>query len=118
MPVAKEDKIRNLLVPEYASSKWFWAAKGKIVKYSQFHGRSYDVTESLEKEFTDFPLAEHDDLLDCQTFLSQMTLVKPHKIVQNMNKGLTLKEYIEGGEERNQWAKDNPWENCKALQRV
>jgi len=36
------------------------------------HGLSIDLTEKLEYEFLQFPLAEHDDLMDAQTFFSRL----------------------------------------------
>ena len=118
MQVAKEDRIRNILVPEYASHKWFWPARGKLVKYSLFHGRNFDLMELLEEEFMQFPLAQHDDLMDCQTFLNQLSIVKPVRNEKVIKSGLTLGEYVRIREEKNQYQKDHPWERFKVLSRV
>lgn len=74
--VSKEDRIRGL-VPEYANGEWYWPQKGKVVKNSVFDGRNYDLTDAMEYELLNFPLAEHDDLLDAMTFLNRMEVSRP-----------------------------------------
>ena len=117
--IAKEDRIRNILMPEYAKRMWFWPAKGKMVKYSTFHGRNFDLTEILEEEFTHFPLGAHDDLLDCETFLSQLVVIKPLGVDENKEfQGLTFGEYVKNGEDRIAETRKNPWRGFKVLERV
>ena len=89
--IAKEDRIRNILMPQYAELLWYWPAKGRMVRYEMFDGKNVDLTDILEKEFLEFPSSEHDDLLDTQTFLSQMTIIKPENVSDiNGFKGLTF----------------------------
>jgi hypothetical protein len=110
--VAKEDRIRNLLLPEYAQHKWFWAKKGSLTKMSQFDGRSYDLTEDLEDEFLHFPLAQHDDLLDAMTFMSKMNLISPEKVEIKEKRNSpypSYGEYIKMKEDRIKFERSDPW---------
>lgn len=117
--IAKEDRIRNILMPEYAKLMWFWPKKGTMVKYSTFHGRNFDLTEVLEKEFIQFPLSEHDDLLDSETFLSQLVVIKPSGTDENKEfQGLTFGEYIKNNDNRLAETRKNPWGQFKVLERV
>jgi len=97
--IAKEDRIRGL-VPEYAQNQWFWPEKGKAVKQSFFDGKNYDLTEEIEREFLDFPLGEHDDLLDAMTFINRITTIKPIKDTQKDYQGMTFGEYAKLKEDR------------------
>lgn len=116
--IAKEDRIRNILMPEYAKHQWFWPAKGKMVKYSTFHGCNFDLTEVLEEEFNHFPLGAHDDLLDCGTFLSQLTIIAPEVYEKKEYRGLTMGEYIRGREDRIAETRRNPWRQFQLMERV
>lgn len=117
--IAKEDRIRNILMPEYAKLMWLWPKKGTMVKYSTFHGRNFDLTEVLEKEFLQFPLSEHDDLLDSETFLSQLVVIKPFGPTEETEfKGLTFGEYIKNHDNRLAETRRNPWGQFKVLERV
>lgn len=114
MQVAKEDRIRNILLPEFADHKWLWPEKGKIVNQSQFDGKSYDLTEEMEYELLQFPLAGHDDCLDAMTFMSKMSLIEPTKVKEtkvNDSPYPTYGEYIKIKEDRQAvFAKQDPWE--------
>lgn len=79
---AKEDRIKAL-IPDYAQHLWVWPAKGKMIRRRQFDSKNYDMTEELEKELREFPLCEHDDLFDAQTFLNRMKFATPEKHEDN-----------------------------------
>ena len=111
--VAKEDRIRSL-VPEYASHKWHWPAKGKVVNLSLFDGKSYDLTENMEYELTQFPLCEHDDILDVQTFLNRISIIKPQRTVTAESGGMTFGEYAKQKEERLARLNADPWARAYA----
>ncbi|KKM84872.1 hypothetical protein LCGC14_1294870, partial [marine sediment metagenome] len=97
---AKEDRIRGL-VPEYVQNEWLWPEKGKLVKHSHYDGRNYDMTEAMEKELEDFPMAEHDDLLDTMTFINRIFVIKPEKVKQpDEEQGMTFGEYAKLKEDR------------------
>ncbi len=97
---SKEDRIRGL-VPEYSNHEWLWPEKGKIVKTSIFDGKSYDLTEELEYELLQFPLAEHDDLMDTQTFFNRISTIKPEQVKQdNESQGMTFGDYAKLKEDR------------------
>ncbi len=108
MAVAKEDRIRNILVPDYSQHKWLWPPKGSVVK-NRFDGRSYDLTEDMEREFLHFPLSEHDDLLDAMTFLSRLNVVKPQETKEDENKEMTFGEYGKIRDDRLALNRSNPW---------
>jgi len=91
--MSKEDRIRGL-VPEYTKGEWYWPAKGVIVRQSRFSGKNYDLTEDMELEMSNFPLAQHDDLLDTMTFLNRLNIQKPvqHDVVED-SKDMTFADY-------------------------
>jgi len=108
--VAKEDRIRNILVPEYSQHKWLWAKKGKLVKSSLFTGRNYDLTEDMEFEMTQFPICEHDDLLDAMTFLSKLSVTRPEKMkTVEDSKDMTFGEYAKIRDDRLTQLRNNRW---------
>ena len=112
--VSKEDRIRGL-VPEYSNKEWFWPAKGGVVKNTRFDGSKYDLTEKMEYEFLQFPLAEHDDLMDAMSFLNRISAQKPEdKAIVAAVDGLTFGEYAK--------LKDNKakprWANVERTSRV
>lgn len=106
---AKEDRIRSL-VPQYANHEWFWPAKGKVIKHSSFEGKNYDLTDKMEYEILKFPLGEHDDLIDSQTFIDRIdTIEKKLRSTEPVEvKGLTFGDVIGDMDSRNKWR--NPWE--------
>lgn len=108
--VAKEDNIRNILVPQYAQHKWLWPKKDGVVKHSSFNGRNYDLTEEMEGEFLHFPMWEHDDLLDTMTFLSRLSLVIPEKPkILPDSQEMTFGEYTAIKDNRLKEFNRNPW---------
>lgn len=113
--IKKEDKIRNILVPQYAKGEWLWPKKGVVVKHSSFDGKNYDLTEELEYEFIQFPLSKHDDLMDVQTFLQQLVLIQPAKIkTVPESKGMTFGEYKDLRTERMEEIMEDPWRKLRA----
>jgi hypothetical protein len=115
--VAKEDRIRGL-VPEYAQSQWKWPEKGKLVKKSLFDGHNYDLTEEMEHELLQFPLAEHDDLLDAMTFINRISVIKPEKIKKSDDVGMTMGEYASLKEDRLAREVLDPYSKFKTVARV
>ena len=107
--MSKEDRIRGL-IPEYSNEEWFWPEKGKIVKHSSFSGKSYDLTEEMEYELMQFPLSQHDDLLDSMTFLNRLNISKPiqRKMIEEY-RGLTFADYHKMNDERRR--KKDIWDN-------
>lgn len=107
--VSKEDRIRGLL-PEYAQHQWLWPEKGACVKNSLFDGKVYDLTEDMEYEFMQFPLAEHDDLLDTMTFLNRINTVNPEEIKSIPDSAeMTFGEYCKIKDDRLANLNRNPW---------
>jgi len=99
--VSKEDRIRAL-VPEYASQEWFWPEKGKLVKNSVFDGKSYDITEELEHELVNFPMSQHDDLMDAMSFLNRINFNAPESKEKPQDRNYTtFGDYTKSIDEKN-----------------
>ena len=107
--VAKEDRIRGL-IPDYANLNWFWPQKGVIERMSFLDGRKFDLTTEMEFEMLQFPLCEHDDLLDAMTFVSRINTVVPEetKIIEGVE-GMTFGEYTSIRDDRLAASRRNPW---------
>lgn len=105
--VSKEDRVKGL-IPEYAKGEWFWPEKGKCERMSKFNGRNYDLTVDMEYEMLHFPLAEHDDLMDAQTFLNRLEIVAPDLVEEdNEPQPMTFGDYHKMmGNKENQ----DPWD--------
>ena len=106
---AKEDRIRSLM-PDYANHSWFWPQKGVIERMSFMDGRKFDLTTEMEFEMLQFPLCEHDDLLDAMTFINKINTVVPEelKIVQDSQE-MTFGEYTIIRENRLAARRADPW---------
>ena len=111
--VAKEDRIRSL-IPEYSNHIWLWPQKGQVVERSSFNNKMYDLTENMEHEFIQFPIGEHDDLLDVMTFLNKISIIKPPRNVVQESGGMTFGEYAKQKEERVAKLNADPWAKAYA----
>ena len=107
--VSKEDRIRGLL-PDYANHNWLWPQKGVIERMSFLDGRKFDLTTEMEFEMMQFPLCEHDDLLDTMTFLNRIVTVSPPelKTIPDSTE-MTFGEYTKIRDERLAQSRRNPW---------
>lgn len=107
--VAKEDRIRGLM-PDYANHNWLWPQKGVIERMSFIDGRKFDLTTEMEYEFLQFPLCEHDDLLDAMTFINKIITVAPEeiKIIPDSTE-MTFGEYSKIRDERLAQMRRDPW---------
>jgi hypothetical protein len=74
--VSKDDRILGLN-DRYSRHKIFWAPK--LMYYSKFEGKTIDLVKAQEYEFKGFPLVSHKDLLDAESFLLQIDLIKGDK---------------------------------------
>jgi len=116
--VSKNDRISGL-VPEYAQHLWYWPPKDTIIRQSSFDGKAYDLTKELEIEFLQFPLCEHDDLLDTQTFLNRISTIKPEKEKEEIEeKEMTFAEYHAIKEKRTEELKKDPWKAVTVTKRT
>jgi hypothetical protein len=107
--VSKEDRIRSL-IPDYAQHNWLWPQKGAIERMSFMDGRKFDLTTEMEYEFKQFPLCEHDDLLDTMTFLNRITTVNPEEIkTLPEREEMTFGEYAAIKDNRLSEFNRNPW---------
>jgi len=73
-------------------------------------GRKFDLTTEMEFEMLQFPLCEHDDLLDAMTFVNRINTVVPEelKIVQDSQE-MTFGEYVGIRENRLAARRADPW---------
>ncbi len=106
--IAKEDRIRSL-IPDYSQHNWLWPQKGALEKISLIDSRKYDLTVEMEKEMGQFPLCEHDDLLDTMTFVNRIITVKPEEKKEEENKEMTFGEYAKIKDDRLANMGRNPW---------
>lgn len=109
---AKEDRIRSL-IPEYSQHDWLWPQRG-LISAINFEGRAYDLTADMEYEMLQFPLCEHDDLLDTMTFINRINTVKPKEIKTTPDiEGMTFGEYTSIRDNRIKEFNRNPWNRLK-----
>jgi hypothetical protein len=115
--VAKEDRIRSL-IPDYSRNNWLWPDKGSITAIN-FEGRSYDLTSDMEYEMLQFPLCDHDDLLDTMTFINRINIVLPDEIktVQESSE-MTFGEYTKIRDDRLKEFHRSPWNRLQVGGRV
>lgn len=73
---SKDDRILGLN-DRYSRRKVFWPPK--LLYYSHFEGKVIDIVRAQELEFRDFPLCSHKDLLDAESFMLQLDLIKGDK---------------------------------------
>ena len=70
---SKNDRISGLN-DRYSRHKIFWPER--LMYYSEFEGKVIDIVEAQEKEFINFPLWSHKDLLDAESFMLRIDLIK------------------------------------------
>lgn len=114
---SKIDRIYGLL-PEYFNSQWLWPQKGSIIRNRMYDGKSYDLTEEMEYELLKFPLAEHDDIIDTQTFFKEMPeIIYPLEsdyVSKETSNTLTMGEISKIKDDRINGATKNPWSSFSA----
>jgi len=74
--MSKDDRILGLN-DRYSRKKIFWSPK--MMYYSKFEGKTIDIVQAQEYEFLGFPLVSHKDLLDAESFMLQIDLIKGDK---------------------------------------
>ena len=107
----KNDRIRDILVPEYANGKWLWPKKGEVLYFSEFHCKNIDMIEELETELMQFPNGIHDDMLDTQVFLKYLrTVQRPddYEVIARKS-GMTFGDYAKIKEQREAASRVHPW---------
>ena len=71
--ISKDDRILGLN-DRYSRHKIFWPPK--LLYYSRFEGKTIDIVEAQRYEFLGFPLVSHKDLLDAESFMLQIDLIR------------------------------------------
>jgi len=97
--ISKDDRILGLN-DRYSRRKVFWPER--LMYYSKFEGKTIDIVRKMEYEFRDFPLASHKDLLDANSFLLQIDLIKGDMVTdKNVSKYAHIKDpNVRGATER------------------
>ena len=77
--------------------------------YSKFEGKTIDIVKSQEYEFLGFPLVSHKDLLDAESFLLQIDLIKGDKQKVESAKFAYIKDPNKRGLTENFWHDFDTW---------
>lgn len=110
--VSKDDRILGLN-DRYSRHQVFWPPT--LMYYSKFEGKNIDIIKALEYEFLYFPLVSHKDLLDCNSFLLQIDLIKGDKSkTPEPSKFAHIKDPVQRGNTEVFWH-NFPWD-CKHLE--
>jgi len=115
---AKEDRIRDILVPQYNEGEWLWPKEGALAYYSKFDQRSVDPIVDLKMEFLQFPNGKHDDMLDTQTFLTSLNVDGPLDKEPELSDELTFGQYVKQTEEGRSADIRNPYKRLEFPSRV
>jgi phage terminase large subunit-like protein len=115
---AKNDRIRDILVPQYNEGEWLWPQEGAVSYYSTFERKTIDPIADLKLEFLQFPYGKHDDMLDTQTFLAHLNVDAPPDEPKKGPDELTFGNYIKMNEEKKQEYLRNPYERLDFKSRV
>ena len=106
--VSKDDRILGLN-DRYSRRKIFWSPK--MMYYSKFEGKVIDIVQSQEYEFLGFPLVSHKDLLDAESFMLQIDLIKGDKTsMAEPSKFAHIKDPVQRGNTEVFW---HNWEKWK-----
>lgn len=89
---AKEDRIRKL-VPIFESERFWMPHK---LYFMDYEGNQIDfVHEFVQKEYLAFPVAVHDDMLDCAARILDVDLkVEFPETISNINKSITYNDNL------------------------
>lgn len=116
----KNNRIRDILVPEYTNGKWLWPKRGEMMYFSEFHMKNIDMIEELEMELMQFPNGVHDDMLDTQAFLKYLKTVQRPDDAEILyeKKGMTFGDYAKIKEERLKKKRRYGWGNMDNRVRI
>lgn len=107
MRISKDDRILGLN-DRYSRRKIFWPPK--LMYYSKFEGKTIDIVQAQEYEFLGFPLVSHKDLLDAESFMLQIDLIKGDKIKQpEVSKFAHIKDPLQRGATEVFWREWEMW---------
>jgi len=104
---SKDDRILGLN-DRYSRHKIFWPPK--MLYYSRFEGKTIDIVKAQEYEFLGFPLVSHKDLLDAESFMLQIDLIKGDKIAKpEVSKFAHIKDPVQRGNTEVFWHGWDKW---------
>lgn len=105
---SKDDRILGLN-DRYSRRKIFWLEK--ILYYSKFEGKTIDLVAAQEYEFLGFPLVSHKDLLDAESFMLQIDLIKGDRVkAREVSKFAHIKDPVQRGNTEVFWHNWEIWE--------
>lgn len=108
MRISKDDRILGLN-DRYSRRKIFWPPK--LMYYSKFEGKVIDIVQAQEYEFLGFPLVSHKDLLDAESFMLQIDLIRGDRMKQpEPSKFAHIKDPLQRGATEVFW---RDWEKWK-----
>jgi hypothetical protein len=108
MRISKDDRILGLN-NRYSRAKIFWPPT--LMYYSKFEGKTIDIVRAQEYEFLGFPLVSHKDLLDAESFMLQIDLIKGDKAKEpEVSKFAHIKDPVQRGATEVFWRE---WEISK-----
>lgn len=116
--IAKEDRIRDILVPQYNEGEWLWPKEGVLNYYSQYEKKPTDPIVDLKMEFLQFPKCKHDDMLDNQTFLTTLNVDGPLEKEEEKSGELTFGDYVKMTEDKKEFERKNPYKRLEFPSRV
>lgn len=87
---SKEGRIRQLAKP-YFESCVYWPET--LMRPRLTKGEPYDVVLQLLNEFCNYPMVQHDELLDCHAYAYEMAQMPEFEDVQRAKKLLTKAHY-------------------------
>ena len=116
--IAKNDRIRDILVPQYNEGEWLWPREGVLSYYSNFEHKTIDPIEDLKLEFLQFPFGKHDDMLDTLTFLAHVPVCIPAEEEEKLPDELTFGQYVKMAEGKRSLERSNPYKRLEFAGRV
>ena len=79
--------------------------------YSKFEGKIIDIVRAQEYEFLGFPLVSHKDLLDAESFMLQIDLIKGDRVkTPEPSKFAHIEDLVQRGNTEVFW---HNWEKWK-----
>jgi len=115
---SKEDRIRDILVPQYIEGEWLWPHPGVLSYYSKYDQRTIDPIIDLKLEFLQFPHGKHDDMLDTMTFLTALNVDGPLPEEEKEPEELTFGQYVAMTEGKQLADRANPYKRLEFPSRV
>lgn len=107
--ISKDDRILGLN-DRYSRRKIFWAPRMNY--YSKFEGKVIDIVKAQEYEFLSFPMCSHKDLLDAESFMLQVDVIKGDGVKpKDVSKWAHIKDKNQRGATEVFWKDFDEWKD-------